>query len=155
MTILAGMEVTGLVVEGYKLCRCGAWLTTEEAERSNLCWDCRAALNDAVREGIEIEVDGVDVQLPRYVRPTPAPSKTNPEYRRLYRRAQTRAWRRLAQIDRPLFQLLFDQEKARVGLVASKKRPGRRPLEVVPDAVVELVEDHVARQERTLRADTA
>lgn len=145
----------GLVVEGYTVCRCGTWLTDSEARESNLCWACRRELDIKIRQGQTVEVEGGDVELPRYLtgpdrnrlrQRSKAPYHRDPERARRDRRARERALRRLARIDKGLYEILLAQEKARVGLTPLR-RAKRPPLQIDRDEVIDLIGETSAELE--------
>lgn len=146
----------GLVVQGYIPCRCGEWMIDPGPTSSiRLCADCRAALKDKADQGrLRYEVEGRTFT-------TPPPQKRRPQKRRPRSgrltteqrdrrrrtdRAKIRAYVRLARIYRPMFELLYAEEKLREGLDPTIHSAIPRPRAIE----AELLRDLAEAEERDL-----
>ena len=108
-----------LVVAGYAMCRtCGDWFVPRDGhETVGMCNPCarkRFAEDEAKR--IEYEVEGRRFITRAQKQPQPTRQGNRAEYWRLWNRARQRALARLAQIDKPMFEMLMSEEKIKVGL---------------------------------------
>lgn len=119
LTTLGGVtaEDDDLIVEGYRFCRCGEWLP----EFQTLCAACAAEVTSLADDAIVIEVEGYPIQLKdrgrkKRKRPKTQPMRDRPMEARARDRARQRALFRLADIHRPLFEMLFVEEQYREGL---------------------------------------
>lgn len=106
-----------LIVEGYRYCRCGEWLPKYQT----ICAACSSEVTSLADEAIIIEVEGYPVQLRDRGRKKPRRSKNRPirdrpMEARARDRARQRALFRLADIHRPLYEMLFVEEQYREGL---------------------------------------
>lgn len=110
-------------IRGYVVCaRCGdPWVLREIASASGgVCSDCFVKLG-APRRMVEVFERGIRVQA-SLARGSKHRSKKVTDRRRqrvqLKRRAQERAWRRLADRHRAEYEALYAEERAAVGLTA-------------------------------------
>jgi hypothetical protein len=109
--------VDDLTVAGYYACRkCGEW-TPDGVGKRGYCPDCMKRLGEEARHlEIAYEVAGRKL-VSRPTRSRPArPSRRDPERRRLWNRARSRAIQRLVRIHHPLYEVLLAQEKEALGL---------------------------------------
>lgn len=110
-------KVDDIVVAGYYACRrCGEWVP-DGVGRRGYCTDCMRDIGDEART-IELayEVEGRTlVSRPTRARKHRQP-KRDPESRRAWNRARSRALQRLKRIHAPLYEVLLAQEKAELGL---------------------------------------
>lgn len=143
-----------LDVFGYVQCKCGSYLPdTSERPAPPMCPKCRSDLRERTTAArLTYEVQGRTFHTPERVR-KPAKRKKKPtkealETRRAIDRAKIRAYVRLAHIYRPMFELLFNEEKLREGLHPDTKSIRPRPRAVAE----ELLADVAEAQERAERA---
>jgi hypothetical protein len=143
--------VDELVIAGYLACRCGAWIVDPGPRAAVvLCDDCRGALKDRSDAGrLRYEVNGRTYEAkPRPKRRPPrrkprTNSRLTPEQRDVRRRtdrARMRTYVRLARIYRPMYELIFAQEKAREGLDPAVRSSIPRPKAIEAEILRDLAE---------------
>lgn len=143
-----------LDVHGYKECRCGELLPDSTFRPAPpMCPSCRADLADRITAArLTYEVEGRTFHTPERVRPKRKKAKPltaeAKAQRRKFDRARMRAMVRLTQIYRPMFELLFNEEKLREGLHPDTRSHAPRPRAVA----AELLADVAEAQERAERA---
>lgn len=147
------------VVEGYISCRCGQWLIDPgESSSIRLCPDCRGALSEKAAAGrLAYEVEGRSFTAAPRKRKKPPKRKAQPskrmtaeqrDRRRRTDRAKIRAYVRLARIYRPMFELLFAQEKLREGLDPTTRSAIPRPRAIEAEILRDLAEAEERDSER-------
>lgn len=118
-----------LLIEGYRTCRCGAWVPDH---RSPVCDDCRGRLNDASKAArVRYEVEGRTFTTRAPKPKARKPHKRTPkerEDRRAADRAKMRAYVRLSHIYDPMFRVLLDEERIAEGLAPSTITRAPRPV---------------------------
>lgn len=148
------MEADGadeLLIEGYRTCRCGAWVPDH---RSPVCDDCRNRLNAASTAArVRYEVEG-RVFTTRAPRPKPKKRhKRTPkerEDRRAADRAKMRAYVRLSHVYEPMFRVLYDEERIREGLDPSTVDRAPRPVRLAEELEADIAEAAERAQGRLL-----
>lgn len=124
-------------IEGYKACRnCGAMVLDAVAFRTTfLCLGC---FNDGIAELRTVEVmnRGARVVIPMgsKKRNRVRPKRYSPN-QRLAEHAQRSAWRRLASIYPDLYEMLYDEERARRGLQPIIRRGARSYTEIASETL--------------------
>jgi hypothetical protein len=141
---------------GYTACRCGEWVVTPvDGSTLALCPECRAALKGRSDEGrLRYEIDGR-----AFTRKPPKPRKRHhakrtpaqKETRRKLDRARIRAYVRLAEIYRPMYELLYAEEKLREGLEPSTASVRPRPRAIAAQLEADL--DEAEERARRSRPD--
>lgn len=122
-------------VLGHHRCpACNEWTPTVRASATKLCVECQVDVAQRAAEArFTYEVEGREYELASRPRPKARVreerrrSEEGKDIDRRRNRARHRALERLAVIYRPMFEMLFNEEKLRLGLepttVASAPRP--------------------------------
>lgn len=145
-----------LVPVGYSACGCGDYLAigSLQANRGR-CDACQKRWHHELTEArLRFEVKGRTFESkPKASRARKRPNKPRPPTaaNRAYSRARTRALVRLAQIYGPTFELLFAEEKAKVG-VDPRIRPNAAHPIAIEEALLADIAEAEAREERATEA---
>lgn len=122
-----------LVVQGYRAChRCGEWLIDTKTTVA-VCPDCRRTLKELSDRGrLRYEVEGRTFQTKIRSRKGHAKARKTPEYvaaRKARDRANMAALQRLKHLYRPMYDMIYEEECIRQGVVlkgASRQTPRPR-----------------------------
>ena len=154
------MRVAGddddLIVEGYRFCRCGEWLPAYQA----ICAKCSADITSRADEALVVEVDGYPIQLKDKGRKKPKKRQQrhvdHTMTTRARDRARQRALFRLADIHRPLFEMLFIEEQFREGIDPAPPRSYKHSYTAqMVEAVLADIEDFRHRVESEVLGATS
>jgi hypothetical protein len=112
-------------IEGYRMCDCGALVLNATADmQSGRCADCFADVNAAMTV-IEIMHRGQRTNLPGRVVRSRQASKGNKQTMWTVRKAKLAAMRRLRMLYPAMYDMLYDEERAALGLTPIS-RPGQK-----------------------------
>lgn len=142
-------------VHSYKQCGgCGEWLPdTETRPAPQLCPQCSRdakALIDGNRLAYEVEGRKFTTKPQARKKPKKRAKQTPEQHenRKAWERARMRTLVRLAEIYRPMYELIFAEEKIREGLDPTMRHCAPRPKAIAADLIAD-IEDARERHGRT------